>query len=76
MIHRPELSERLSTWVVILSAYDIRYIPRNAMKTQTLANFIAKMTPHIYTSKPAVDEWQLWVNGACGAKGFGIEILL
>lgn len=44
------------------------------MKAQTLADFIAKMTPSLETSELAVEEWKLWTYGAYGAGGFGIEI--
>lgn len=31
VLHKPELSGQLSTWAIMLSAYDIMYIPRSAM---------------------------------------------
>lgn len=60
----PELSRLLSTWSVIfstlsviLSTYDIRYVLRNAMKAQGLADFFAEMTPVLETLKPTTDVW-------------------
>ena len=36
---------RLIQWAVELSEFDIKYQPRHAIKTQTLADFIAEFTP-------------------------------
>lgn len=60
----------------MLSAYDIRYVPRNAMQVQAAANFITKMTPPLKTSEPPVEEWKVYANGACKAEGSGIRIFL
>lgn len=40
-----------------------------------MANFVVKMILPIETSKPAV-KWKLWTDGACGAKGSSIEIIM
>ena len=37
---------RLIQWAVELSEFDIRYQPRNAIKAQALADFIAEFTPN------------------------------
>lgn len=56
VLHRPKLPGELSTWVMMLSTYDIKCVPRNVMKAQALAEFIAEMTLPLETSKPAVEE--------------------
>ena len=35
---------RISKWALELMGHDIRYIPRTAIKSQALTNFIAKWT--------------------------------
>ncbi|KAK0585626.1 hypothetical protein LWI29_031559 [Acer saccharum] len=45
ILHKPELSGRLTKWAVELSEYDISFHPRSAMKSQALADFIADFTP-------------------------------
>ncbi|XP_043818253.1 uncharacterized protein LOC122725281, partial [Manihot esculenta] len=60
VLYRSELS-RLSTWAVILSAYDIRYVLRKAMKPQAVVGFIAKMTPPLKSSEfpeSTIKEWK------------------
>ena len=45
ILHKPELSGRLTKWAVELSEYDISFHPRSLMKSQVLADFIADFTP-------------------------------
>ena len=33
-------------WVIELSEFDVRYQPRNAIKAQVLADFIAEFSPN------------------------------
>ncbi|XP_077219770.1 inorganic phosphate transporter 1-4-like [Tasmannia lanceolata] len=44
ILHRPETSGRLVEWAVELSEFDIKYLPRPAIKAQVLADFIAECT--------------------------------
>lgn len=60
----------------MLSAYNFKYVLRNAMKAQALADFIAEMTPPLKTFEPTIKEWKVWVDGACGARDSGIGIFL
>ncbi|KAL0431902.1 UNVERIFIED_CONTAM: hypothetical protein Sradi_0816200 [Sesamum radiatum] len=40
---KPDTSRRLVKWAVELSEYDISYLPKTAIKAQTLADFVSKM---------------------------------
>ncbi|XP_077249331.1 uncharacterized protein LOC143888821 [Tasmannia lanceolata] len=44
ILHRPDTSGRLVKWVVELSEFDIKYLPRPAIRAQVLADFIAECT--------------------------------
>ncbi|XP_077239801.1 uncharacterized protein LOC143880710 [Tasmannia lanceolata] len=44
ILHRPDTSGRLVKWAVELSEFDIKYLPRPAIKAQVLADFIAECT--------------------------------
>ena len=45
-MNKLEAARRLIQWAVELSEFDIRYQPRNAIKSQALADFIAEFTPN------------------------------
>ena len=44
-MNKLEVARRLIQGVVELSEFDVRYRPREAIKAQVLADFIAKFTP-------------------------------
>ena len=47
ILHKLELSGRLTKWTVKLSEYDITFQPRTALKSQVLADFITDFTPNV-----------------------------
>ncbi|XP_071740648.1 uncharacterized protein [Rutidosis leptorrhynchoides] len=44
VLTKPEISCRLALWAVELGAYEISYLPRNAIKGQVLADYLAEMS--------------------------------
>ena len=44
ILSKPELSGHLVKWSIELSEFDLQYRPRPAIKSQVLADFIAKCT--------------------------------
>ena len=44
-MNKLEAAGRLVQWAIELSEFDVRYKPRNAIKAQALADFIAEFTP-------------------------------
>ena len=44
-MNKLEAAGQLIQWVVELSEFDIKYLPRHAIKGQALADFIAEFTP-------------------------------
>jgi hypothetical protein len=44
VLHKTDLAGRMMTWAVELSQYDKSYEPRQAIKAQVLAEFLAEMT--------------------------------
>ena len=47
ILRHPELTGRMSKWVITLSGYDIAYQPRTAIKSQALADFLADFSPKL-----------------------------
>ncbi|KAL5576837.1 hypothetical protein UlMin_018536 [Ulmus minor] len=61
ILHKPELSGRLTKWTVELSEYDITFQPRTALKSQVLADFVADFAPNVTQQ---ADKDSSNVNGA------------
>ena len=64
-MNKLEAAGRLIQWDVKLSEFDIRYQPRNAVKAQALADFIAEFTPNYDDSCRMEDnkKWVIHVDG-------------
>ena len=65
-INKLEAAGRLIQWAIELSEFDVRYQPRIAIKTQALANFIAKFTPSNDDLEGVEDskKWVIHVDGS------------
>ena len=80
VLHKPETSGRLMKWAIELSAFDIRYKPKTAIKEQVLADFFMEFT----SAEPAKDAqtttdlsiWKLSVDRASNAQGSGAGLIL
>ena len=77
-MNKLEAVGRLIQWAVELSEFDIRYQPRNAIKAQALADFIAEFTPNYedlgegdYSNK-----WVVHVDGSSTLHVGGIGVVL
>ncbi|XP_057803119.1 uncharacterized protein LOC131018411 [Salvia miltiorrhiza] len=87
ILHKPELSDRLTKWAVELSEYDITYKPRTALKSQVLADFVVDFAPNLtiqadkelccLTEEPdQTGTWKLYVDGSSNVRGSGLGIVL
>ncbi|GKD72868.1 reverse transcriptase domain-containing protein [Tanacetum coccineum] len=83
ILNKPEVSGKLSKYAMELGAYNITYVPRNAIKSQVLADFINEIPPRtkhleIYslTDKGSLEEWTLYTDGASSLKGVGAGLVL
>jgi hypothetical protein len=62
---------------VDISQYDVEFIPRRAIKSQALANFITEWTdlgPWGIDELP--DHWVMYFDGSYTLKGAGADIML
>ncbi|PKA63844.1 hypothetical protein AXF42_Ash004854 [Apostasia shenzhenica] len=77
ILHTPEVSGRLLKWSIEVGEYDIRFVPRTAIKAQALADFVAAFpTTEPPPSKTLANLWSLHVDGASGSQSQGVGILL
>ena len=77
-MNKLEAAGRLIQWDVKLSEFDIRYQPRNAVKAQALADFIAEFTPNYDDSCRMEDnkKWVIHVDGSSTQYARGIGVVL
>ncbi|PKA57863.1 RNA-directed DNA polymerase like [Apostasia shenzhenica] len=65
ILHTPEVSGRLLKWSIELGEYDIKYVPRTAIKAQALADFVAELsTSEPSPTKSKATPWSLHIDGA------------
>jgi len=71
ILQKPDLVGQMSSWVVELSEFNIRYEPHGPIKTQCLLNFVNDLQ-----QTPKEDQWTLYVDGSSNPKGAGVGIVL
>ncbi|XP_057811428.1 uncharacterized protein LOC131025645 [Salvia miltiorrhiza] len=87
ILHKPELSGRLTKWAVELSEYDITFKPQTTLKSQVLSDFIVDFTPNLtmqtdkelccMTEEPdQTGIWKLYVDGSSNMRGSGLSLVL
>ena len=62
-----KVSGRLGKWAAEISQFDISYVPRTAIKSQALADFMADWTPS--DKRNDVQPTQVWISYTDGAWG-------
>ncbi|KAG9442401.1 hypothetical protein H6P81_018255 [Aristolochia fimbriata] len=87
IISRPMLSGRLAKWALLLSEFEINFIPQKAIKGQGLANFLADhpIPAEWEVSQSLPDEevffievlppWRMYFDGAARKNGAGAGVL-
>ncbi|GKA37340.1 reverse transcriptase domain-containing protein [Tanacetum coccineum] len=83
ILNKPEVSGKLAKYAVELGAYNITYVPRNAIKGQVLADFINEVpvgTKHLeicsLADEESLEEWTLYMDRASSSKGVGVGLIL
>ena len=79
LLRRSDFTGRIAKWGTRLGSFDIRYRPRNAVKGQVLADFVAEFSPkndlemvcHV-ENRP----WRVFVDGASSAMGASTGIFI
>jgi len=74
ILTKPDLAGRTIDWAVELSEFHIEYQPREAIKSQALADFTAELTP--YPTQEKTSRWTLYVDGSSNSRSCGAEVVL
>ncbi|KAG9442418.1 hypothetical protein H6P81_018272 [Aristolochia fimbriata] len=87
IMSRPILSGRLAKWALVLSEFEIDFVPQRAIKGQALANFLVDhpVPAEWELSEEFPDEeiflvevlppWEMYFNGATRRSGAGARVL-
>jgi hypothetical protein len=77
VVQSKEATGWIAQWAVEIGQYDIEFIPQWAIKSQALADFIAKWTD---SSLRGIDElpdhWVMYFGRSCTLKGPGAGVVL
>ena len=76
-MNKLEAVGRLIQWAVELSEFDIKYLPRHAIKAQVLVDIIAEFTPNYDDLKVMEDKkWIIHEDGSSTQHAGGIRVVL
>ena len=68
---------RISKWALKLMGHDISYIPRTAIKSQALTDFVAEWTEvQLPTLDVTHEYWTMYFDGSIMALGSGAGVVL
>ena len=73
------MSEKLLKWSIELSQFDITYLPRRALHSQTLAYFISEFTTsddYLMNSGEPSNRWRTYTDGTSNNQLSNIEVAL
>ncbi|GKF18835.1 reverse transcriptase domain-containing protein, partial [Tanacetum coccineum] len=87
ILSKTEASGMLEKYVVELGAYNITFMPRNAVKGQVLADFLSEAPegekaesyfrmPKVPLERDNIESWTLLTDGASNPKGSGAGLVL
>ena len=87
VLSKAQASGKLAKYSVELGAYNIEYVPRNAIKGQVLADFLSEtpignsspsyfQLPAKVPNRDETGQWTLFTDGASNIKGAGAGLVL
>ena len=77
IIRNRDAMGRISKWALELMGHDIRYIPRTAIKSHTLVDFVAKWTElQLSTLDVTHEYWMMYFDGSIMAPRSGARVVL
>jgi hypothetical protein len=77
VLQSKEATEWITQWAVEIGQYDIEFIPRRAIKSQALTDFIAEWTDSgLWGIDELPDHWVMYFDGSYTLKGAGAGVVL
>jgi ribonuclease HI len=77
-VRNKDVVGRIAKWVVELSQFDVHFVPRTAIKSQVLADFVADWTmpENRLDSQTNNETWTMAFDGALNSQGAGAGFIL
>ena len=77
IVHNHDATGQISKWALKLMVHDMRYIPRTAIKSQALVDFVAEW-PEVQLPTPDItyEYWTMYFDGSIMAPGLGAGVVL
>jgi hypothetical protein len=77
VLQSKEATGRITQWAVEIGQYDVEFVPRRAIKSQALADFIAEWTDSdVRGIDDLPDHWVIYFDGSYTLKGAGAGVVL
>ena len=78
MLRNKDATGRIGKWAAELAPFDIAFVARTAIKSQSLADFVAEWTPYAAGQTPSTIDppWTIYTDGSWCATGSGAAAIL
>jgi hypothetical protein len=77
VLQSKEATGQIAQWVVEIGQYDVEFVPRRVIKSQTLADFITEwMDSYVRGISDLSDRWIMYFDGSYTLKGAGAGVVL
>jgi len=77
IVHNHDAAGRISKWALKLIGHDIRYIPRTAIKSQPLVDFVAEWTEvQLLTLDVTHEYWTMYFDRSIMAPSSGVGVVM
>jgi ribonuclease HI len=77
VLQSKEATRRVAQWAVEIGQYNVEFVPRRAIKSQALADFIAEWTDSgLRGIEELPDHWVMYFDGSYTLRGAGAGVVL
>jgi ribonuclease HI len=77
VLQSKEATGQIAQWAVEIGQYDVEFVPRWVIKSQTLTDFIAEWTDSdVWGIGDLPDHWVMYFDGSYTLKGAGASVVL
>jgi hypothetical protein len=77
VLQSKEATGQIAQWVVEIGQYDVEFVPRRVIKSQTLADFITEwMDSYVRGISDLSNRWVMYFDGSYTLKGAGAGVVL